>query len=121
MSTPAVYRHLGVSKRGNVIVVRFGDHRIFSEATVNVIGDELYSVADRPDCRNLLLNFAGVERLSSTMLGKILMVKKKMEAKKGKLKLCDIGPEIRDVFESTNLDQILDIRDNEVDGVKAFT
>jgi anti-anti-sigma factor len=120
MPGPSFYRHLGVSKRGNVTLVRFGDHQMFNESTINVIGAELYALAEQPDCRKLLLNFAGVDRLSSTMLGKLLMVKKKIESKGGKLKLCDIGPEIREVFECTNLDQIFDIRANEVDGVKAF-
>jgi anti-sigma B factor antagonist len=120
MSTPSVYRHLGVSKRGNVTVIRFGVHRILNDAAIDVIGDELYGVAERPDCRKLLLDFTGVDRLSSVMLGKLLMIKKKMQSKGGKLTLCDISPEIREVFKTTNLDQILDIRENEVDGLKAL-
>lgn len=120
MPDPSVYRHLGVRKRGNVTVVRFGDHRILNEAAIEVIGGELYGVADQPDCRKLLLDFTGVERLASEMLGKLLMVKRKIEMKGGKLKLCGLDPEILEVFKTTNLDQILDIRENEVDGLKAF-
>jgi anti-sigma B factor antagonist len=109
-----------VSKRGNVTLVRFGEHRILNEVAIDLIGDELYGVADRPDCCKLLLNFAGVEYLSSLMLGKLVMLKKKIESQGGKLKLCDIGPEIGEVFKTTSLDQVLDIRENEVDALKAF-
>ncbi len=120
MPGPAVYRHLGVSKRGNVTIVRFGQHRVLNEIAIDLIGDELYGVAERPDCHKLLLDFLSVEHLSSLMLGKLLMLKKKVESRGGKLKLCNVGPEIHDVLKSTNLDRILDIRDNEVEGLKAF-
>ena len=120
MPGPSVYRHLGVSKRGNVTVVRFGDHRILNEVAIDLIGDELYGVADRPDCRKLLLDFLSVEHLSSLMLGKLLMLKKKIESRGGKLKLCNVGPEIGEILKSTNLDRILDIRENEVEALKAF-
>ena len=86
------YRHLGVWKHGDVLSVRFGEHRILDEATVRMLGDELYAVADRPDCHHLLLNFASVVALSSLMVGKLLMLQRKMVSKGGKLKLCELGP-----------------------------
>ena len=116
----SVYRHLGVWRQGEVVVVRFGEHRILDERTVDIIGDELYAVAEQEDCRNLLLNFSSVDRLSTVMLGKLLMVNKKMEAKGGKLKLCSIGPEIRQVFDTTKLDRILDVHGSEAEGLRAF-
>ena len=120
MPGPSVYRHLGVSQCGNVTLVRFGDHRILNAVAIDLIGDELYGVADRPDCCKLLLNFAGVAYLSSLMLGKLLMLKKKVESQGGNLKLCDVGPEVQEIFKTTNLDQLLDVRENEVDALKAF-
>ena len=116
----AAYRYLGVWKYGPVIAVRFGEHRILDELTVKRIADELYGVAGRPDCQCLLLNFASVEQLSSLMLGKLLMLRKKMESKGGTIMLCDIGPEVQDVFEATKLAQIFNIHETEIDGVRAF-
>lgn len=115
-----IYHHLGVWKRGDVMIVRFGDHRILDEATVNLIGDELYSVADRPDCRHLLLNFAGVAGLSSLMLGKLLILRRKMAAKGGKLKLYDVEPEVQEVFAATELHHLLDIRGSETEALQAL-
>ena len=90
--------YLGLRKQDGVIVVRFGEHRILDELTVKKFGEELFQVADRPDCPNLLLNFTGVVGLSSAMLGIMLMLRKKMAQKSGKVKLCQVGPEIMDVF-----------------------
>ena len=112
--------YLGLRKQGSVIVVRFGEHRILDELTVKKFGEELFHVADRPDCDNLLLNFTGVVGLSSIMLGIMLMLRKKMGQKPGKLKLCQVRPEIMDVFHATKLGQLFEILDSEQEGLRAF-
>ena len=116
----SVYRHLGAWKHGDVTVVRFGEHRILDELAVKQIGDELNEIADHMDCHNLVLNFASVVGLSSVMLGKLLMLQRKMALKGGKLKLCEIEPEVQEVFVTTKLNHILDIRESEDDAIKAF-
>ena len=113
-------RFLGLRKQGDVLVIRFGEHRILDELTIKKFGDDLFHVADRPDCDNLLLNFTGVVGLSSAMLGVMLMLRKKMSQKSGTLKLCQVGPEIMDVFHATKLGQLFDILGTEQQGVKAF-
>ena len=54
------------------------------------------------------------------MLGKLVMIQKKMNAKGGKLKLCDLAPEVQEVFAATKLNQIFDILESEGEGVAAF-
>ena len=112
--------YLGLRKQGGAIVIRFGEHRILDELTIKKFGEELFHVADRPDCHNLLLNFTGVVGLSSAMLGIMLMLRKKMGQKPGKLKLCQVGPEIMDVFHATKLGQLFEILDSEQQALKAF-
>jgi len=114
------YHHLGVWKQGDVLVVRFGEHRILDEPTVRKLGEELYGVAERADCHNLLLNFSSVVGLSSLMIGKLLMLQRTMESKGGKLKLCELGAELQEVVSSTKLDQVFDIWEGEQDALKAF-
>ena len=101
-------------------MVRFGEHQILDELTVKKFADELFHVSDRPDCQNLLLNFTGVVGLSSAMLGIMLMLRRKMTKKPGKLKLCQVGPEIREVFDTTKLGQLFEIHDNEQQALKSF-
>ena len=112
--------YLGLRKQGDVLVIRFGEHRILDELTVKKFGDELFQVAERADCRNILLNFFGVVGLSSAMLGIMLMLRKKMSQKPGKLKLCQVGPEIMDIFHATKLGQLFEIMASEQQGLKAF-
>ncbi len=68
----------------------------------------------------LLLNFSDVDFLSSAALGKLITLDKKMKAHGGALKLCNIRPEIFEVFSITRLNRLFDIKDDEADGLAAF-
>ena len=106
---------LEVGKNGDVIVVRLGKHPVLDEMTVSKISDELLGVADRPECHHLLLDFAGVTKLSSAMLARLLKLRRKMESKGENLRLCGLNPQLRSVFATTRLDCLFDITDNEAD------
>jgi anti-sigma B factor antagonist len=111
---------LDLQRHGDVIVVHFGKQRLLDQSAVETTSNGLYSVAGRADCRNYLLNFANIVGLSGSMLEKLLLLKQKVESKGGKLKLCQVGPEIREVFTATRLGQGFDIWDKEEDALKAF-
>jgi anti-anti-sigma factor len=115
-----ICRYVGVRKEADVTIVRFGEHKILDQAVVDKIGGELYLVADWADCHNLLLNFANVQGLSSLMLGTMLALKRKMEAKQGQLKLCHVAAEIQEVLAATRLGQLFEVQENERDALKAF-
>ncbi len=120
MPPSPLLRHLAVWKERDVMVVRFGEHRILDELTVNKLSEELYQVAERPDCRKLLLNFASVEHLTTLMLGKLMMLRRKMEAKGGRFALCDLEPRVREVVATTNLDKIITIYESEGEAIRAM-
>jgi anti-sigma B factor antagonist len=81
------------------------------------LGEELYAVVGRPDCRKLVLDFSNVDFLSSAMLGKLVIINRKMKEKGGALRLCSVCPNIRLIFKYTVLDTIFDIRDTQPDAV----
>ena len=112
---------LTVWKSEDVHVVRFDGHQVLDIVTADGIGDELYDLIDQPDCQNLLLNFSGIVGLSSVMLGKLLVVRMKMQCKRGQVKFCEIEPELHEVFSETKLAQIIDIRESEADALEAFS
>jgi anti-sigma B factor antagonist len=97
--------------------VHFLDQRIHAELAIASLGKELYAVADRPDCRKLIVDFSDVEFLSSAMLGKLISLKKRMTEKDGVLRLCAMCENIRLIFKLTCTDQILDVRETEADAL----
>lgn len=116
----SVNRRLSVSEVGDVTVVRFVDRRILDEANIQEMGHELFQLVEEQGKKQLLLNFSGVEFLSSAALGKLITLDKRVKAHSGKLMLSNIRPEIYEVFKITRLNTTLDIKDDEADALAAF-
>jgi anti-sigma B factor antagonist len=89
-----------------------GDFQVIkpTDKVINVESlDQLFaSLALRKGMR-LVLDFGGVEYLSSAALGRLINLKKKVEAARGKLTIRDLHPDLREVFRITRLDQVFEI------------
>lgn len=113
-------RRLAISDVGDIAVVRFVDRKIVDSANIEEMGDEMYTLVDDDNRRKILLNFENVEFLSSAALNKLILMDKKVKQAGGKLKLCHMRAEIKEVFSLTRLDRLFDIRNTEKDAVEAF-
>ena len=111
---------LEVEDIGDVTVVNFVDRKILDEQNIQIIGEQLFSLVDEVGRRKLLLNFGNVEYLSSAALGKLITLNKKLQAAGGRLILCNIDPQIYEVFEITKLDRFFNIQKDEQGGLQAF-
>ena len=107
------YRHLELLSRGPVSVVRLLNHRPFCEEEVAELVAEWNSVADRADCRTLFVDCSNVQLLSSEMLGKLILLRRRLKRKEGKLVLCGLRSEVREVLRWTKLDRIFEIEEDE--------
>jgi anti-sigma B factor antagonist len=114
------HRRLEVEAVGSVTVVSFTDRKILDEQSIQVIGDQLFNLVDEQEQKNLVLNFANVEYMSSAALGKLVTLHKKVQAAGGKLVLCHIDPQIYEVFTITRLDRILAICGDEQEALQKF-
>jgi anti-sigma B factor antagonist len=114
-------RHrLEVKDVEDVTTVRFTDRKLADLPTIEVIGQQLFTLVDDQRRSNLLLNFAGVEYLSSAALLKLMTLRKKVLAAGGKLVLCGVNPLIYEVFAVAKLDKLFVMRADEQEGLKAF-
>ncbi len=116
----AAYKRLDVSDIGDVTVVRFRDHKIVEEISIQELGQELFQLVEVDKRKKLLLNFSTVDFLSSAALGKLITLERKIKASGGSLKLCLIRPEILEVFKITQLTKVFDIKEDEADALAAF-
>jgi anti-sigma B factor antagonist len=120
MSAQPRRRRLEVEDIGDVTVVNFTDKKILDEQNIDVIGKDLFSLVDELGRRKLLLNFGNVEYLSSAALGKFITLNKKLQAVGGKLVLCNIDPQIYEVFEITKLNKLFNIKKEEQAALQDF-
>ena len=68
--------------------------------------------------KKMVLNFQGVQFMSSAMIGKLVLLNKKCKASEVALKLCQISPNVLEVFKITRLNQQLDRVSRERDELK---
>ena len=113
-------RHLRLENVDGVTVVSFVESKIVTEENIQEVGDELYKLVEDDGHKSLLLNFGNVQYLSSAALGKLITLNKKVQGASGKLVLCNIDANIREVFEITRLDKLFVIKGDEQDGLQAF-
>ena len=115
-------QRLDLEQMGDVTVVSLKDRKILLEEQIQAVGEQLMSLANESGPVQLLLNFRNVEYMSSAVLGMLDTFNKKIKAGGGKLVLCNIDPQIREVFAITKLDKLFVISDQEqeVDSLRAY-
>ena len=113
-------QRIEVSKTGPVSVVRFRDRKILDEAAIQELGAELAALIDVDNRKAILLDFEGVEFLSSAALGKLITFDRKVKSSQGRLKMCGISPGILEVFQVTKLNKVFDIRGDAAEAIGAF-
>jgi len=118
----ATYRHLEVLSSGPVSRVRLVDQwPAYHEQEIRELIAELNSVVDAADCRTLFMDCSNVKVLSSEMLSKLILLQRRLKEKEGKLILCGIRGEVREVLSWTKLDQFFEIeKDAEQDNAVTF-
>ncbi len=94
-----------------VVCVYFTSAKILDEATIQQTGTELMQVVEQASKgKKLLLNFQGVQFMSSAMIGKLVLLNKKAKAQGIDLKFCDISPNVLEVFKITGLTTVFRIQ-----------
>jgi len=101
---------LDVQTVSGITVARFIDNRILDEAVIQVVGDQMYRLVDDHGLKQIILDFQTVEHLSSAALGKLINMKKKVDASGGKLSMCNLRPELLKIFKVTKLTKVFDIQ-----------
>ena len=111
---------LKITHDADIVEVRFLDKRILDDPAIKAISDQLFALVEKDGNRKMLLNFIGVEYLSSAAFGKLINLHHKMETLEGKLIVCNVVPQIYEVFAITKLDKVFEIFPNEEAALASF-
>jgi anti-sigma B factor antagonist len=114
-------KHLSVTEVDGVAVVDFVNSQLmFEAAVVREIGDELEKLVKDHGLTKLLLDFTHVQYVSSTMIAQLAALDRQVKQAKGRLKLCGIGPVLRDTFRISHMERLLDIHDDVQSALRSF-
>jgi len=108
-----------VEHKDGVLVVQFARQKVVSDAIIQQIGGELLELVDQADGK-ILVNLQDVIFMSSSMIGRIVLLNKRCKGSGTKLKLCSVHPKVMEVFEITRLNKVFDIHDSLDDALDAF-
>ena len=91
-------------------VVSFSDRLLFDDRTVREVSEQL-SAALPNDGKpiRIVLDFSGVDLISSSLLGKLILLQRRVDGSGGKLRLCELTPTVQSVFKTSNLDRLFGI------------
>ncbi len=110
MSSPSKLRIRSVE---DVTAVRFQESSILDTQLIHDIAHELDQLIEVGNHKKLLLDFTEVTFFSSSALGILVTLSKKMAEIDGELVICALAAELRKVFKITNLDKLFKFADDE--------
>src|SRR5262245_15464332 len=112
-------RHIDVQREGDVLCVRLKDKQLDDE-TIRAMADEVESLIDREHCRHLVLCLGEINCLYSVLIAKLIKLRRTMCQRGGSLKICDVTPEVMDVFLSCQLQNYFDFARDATEAITAI-
>jgi anti-sigma B factor antagonist len=113
--------HFRVEEADDVRVVRLLDRALYDDRIVREVADALLNLVARlPSPPRLVLDLGAVDSVSSSMLGKLILLQRRVDAAGGQLRLCDVRPSILGVMQTTNLNRLFRIDHDRREALEAI-
>jgi len=111
---------ISIEYKGKVTIAILTEEKILQEVDIQGLENSIMALIEQVSGINLIINFCNIKFLTSSALGLLIRVIKKIHETGGKLKLCSIDPKIFEVFTITRLDKVFDIYDSQAEAVESF-
>jgi anti-anti-sigma factor len=120
MESPPPQTGLVVEMVGDTGVVRFTQRRLLGADLIEAVAAEMLRFVEEKDCRKLILNLAHVESMTTAMVGKIVLLKRRIETAGGRLILCQLDPFLKEIFKVLHMADAFSICDDEPAALASF-
>lgn len=104
-----VHPNLSLEFRGQVVIATLTDEKILDETQLQGLEGSFLPLIQQTPGIQLIINFENVKFLTSSVLGLLIRISKKVYEIEGTLRLCSIEQKILEVFRITRLDKIFEI------------
>lgn len=95
--------YLAVSEQDDVVVVRFVLSQLTEDENVEILGRELFALVDHYNFPKVVVDMTGVSFITSSVLGKIITLHRKMRRNDGQLVLCQLEDGVVETLETSRL------------------
>jgi anti-sigma B factor antagonist len=93
----------------DVTIVTFTEERIVDEEQIRELQKSFGPIIEKNQDKELILNFINVKFMTSALLGLLVRIHKKICELDGRLRLSNLDPNLRKVFEITQLTKVFKI------------
>ena len=100
---------LEVTEMNDAIVVQFLNRKVLNDDRLEAMAQQLFDLTGVLGKRTLRLDFANVEYLQSSVLGKLISLNKKAATNGGRLILANVRDDVYKAFTVTSLDKLFAI------------
>lgn len=104
--------NLSVNFHGSVVIAELTDDKILDEAQLLSLETSFMPLIEQNPKIQLIIDFSNVKFLTSSVLGLLIRISKKVYEADGRLRLASISPKIMEIFRITRLDKIFEIFPN---------
>jgi anti-sigma B factor antagonist len=95
--------YFNVREEGDVVVGQFCVPRLTEDQNVEQLGRDLFALVEQFERRKVVLSLASVEFMTSSVLGKLITLHRKMHRQQGRLVLCELQPGVNEVMRVSRL------------------
>jgi len=112
--------HVSAQDKDGVIVARIHDREIRNPEHAAAIGRDLATLVEGVGSVRLLLNLAHTQYMSSTGFATLLNLARKVSAAGGRVKVCEMTPDIRRGANIIRLGDVVEIHEDEASALESF-
>ena len=94
---------LHVERVGDVCIAHLKSGSL-DETWIERLGQDLQDLVHKEGCRKLVLHFGELDCLYSTLLGKLVSLRRAMDEAGGRLKIYGVSPLVKEIFRVCKLD-----------------
>ncbi len=96
-------RYLTLAEHDDVVVAMVGIAQINDEENIEELGHELFAVVDQYGFSKVVLDLTGVQYITSSVVGKIITLHRKLHRINGQLVLCCLTKGVEDVLSASRM------------------
>ncbi len=97
---------------GEIIIAAFRLTRITEDENIEQLGRELFTPIDKYEYRKMVLSMDGVEFVTSSVIGKMIALHRKLHRQEGTLVICNLGKGMGDVLRTSRLIDYFNVADD---------
>jgi anti-sigma B factor antagonist len=101
---------LEIARNGNRLVVRLVGCKDLHEDNVHLVDGQVASLVEERPGQHLVLDLAAVQYLTSSALGKLVALHRRLRQQGGRLTVINAQDAVWEVFVVTRLNQILEVK-----------